>query len=101
MSETNAPVIDSEELSPEKAPAVLPNIPTPEKALPITPAILNEAKAAMGLAVGCLLSPPGSYGRSGDKAFYANFLMRMNLIWTNKIPTAGVSVTDRIKTKHC
>lgn len=93
MSEQNVPVVSEES---EKAPAVLPNIPTPEKALPITPEILNTAKGALGLAVNCLLSPPGSYGRSGDKAFYANFLMRMNLVWTNKIPTAGVSVTDRI-----
>jgi len=68
----------------------------PEEKKIITKEILNEAKSQLGLAVNCLLSPPGNFGRSGDKAYYANFLMRMNVIWGDKIPTAGVSVTDRI-----
>lgn len=63
---------------------------------PLTQEIVDEAKQKLGLATTLLLSPPGQHGRSGDKAFYANFLMRMNTTYTNDLPTAGVSVTDKI-----
>lgn len=65
-----------------------------EEKKPITNEILNEAKEALSIATMLLLCPDG--GRSGDKAYYANFLMRMNVEWGDKIPTAGVSITDRI-----
>lgn len=66
---------------------------------PVTQADINAAREALSIATSLLLSPyseQGNCGKSGDKAFYANFLMRMNVEIGNKIPTAGVSITDRI-----
>lgn len=66
---------------------------------PVTQADINAAREALSVATSLLLSPyseQGNCGRSGDKAFYANFLMRMNVEFGNRIPTAGVSITDRI-----
>lgn len=66
---------------------------------PVTQADINAAREALGIATSLLLSPyseGGGCGRPGNKAFYANFLMRMNVEFGNRIPTAGVSITDRI-----
>lgn len=66
---------------------------------PVTQADISAAKEAMSIATSLLLSPyteQGNCGRTGDKAFYANFLMRMNVEYGNRIPTAGVSITDRV-----
>jgi predicted metal-dependent peptidase len=57
--------------------------------------VLREAKEAYNTALSLLLDY--AKGQSGGKTFYAHFIMRMNLIWDDKrVPTAGVSVTDRI-----
>jgi predicted metal-dependent peptidase len=72
------------------------NVPAVEEKQTLTEEILNEAKTAYGYATNCLLSPPGSYGHAGDKAYYAHFAMKMNVTWGTQIPTAGVSVTDRV-----
>ena len=66
---------------------------------PITAEDLNSAREALSISASLLLYPyteQGACGRPGDKAFYANFLMRMNVQFGNRIPTAGVSITDRI-----
>lgn len=63
---------------------------------PLTREIIEEAREAAGIATSLLLSPVGSNGRSGDKAFYANALMQFRTEYTNKLPTAGVSVTDKV-----
>lgn len=63
---------------------------------PITTEVLNDAREALSLATMLLLSPYGSSGRGGDKAFYANFLQRMNVEFSDKLPTAGVNITDKI-----
>lgn len=66
---------------------------------PVTQADINAAREALSIATSLLLSPyseQGNCGRTGDKAFYANFLMRMNVEISNKVPTAGVSISDRI-----
>lgn len=63
---------------------------------PVTQAQINEAREALSIATTLLLSPVGTNGRVGDRAFYANFLLRMNVEFGNRIPTAGVSITDRI-----
>jgi predicted metal-dependent peptidase len=63
---------------------------------PLTKEIINQAREAAGIAMSLLLSPVGMNGRSGDKAFYANAIMHFRVEYTNKIPTAGVSVTDKV-----
>lgn len=68
---------------------------------PLTLQVIEEAKEAASLAVTLLLSPVGTNGRSGDKAFYANALMTFRTQFTNTVSgqpldTAGVSVTDKV-----
>ena len=65
---------------------------------PITPEIIEEAKEAAGVAISLLLSPYRGNGASlsGDKAFYAHSLMQFRTEYSDKVPTAGVSVTDKI-----
>jgi predicted metal-dependent peptidase len=53
---------------------------------------LNEAKERLSVLTTLMLSGPDGYPRP----FYGQFLMRMNKIWTDKIPTAGVSITDTV-----
>lgn len=67
---------------------------------PLDPVKVNLAKEAFSIATTLLLSPRGT-GRGGDKAFYANFLMRMNVEFVNQvdgypIKTAAVNITDQI-----
>jgi predicted metal-dependent peptidase len=67
---------------------------------PVTTADINAARDALSITTSLLLSPyiegHGAMGKAGDKTFYANFLMRMNVEFGNRIPTAGVSITDKI-----
>lgn len=63
---------------------------------PITPEIAEKAREMMSIATSLLLSPANSNGRSGDKAFYANALMQCRIEQSGKLPTAGVSVTDKV-----
>lgn len=69
-----------------------------EEVKPLDPAIVNEAREAFSIATTLLLSPRGT-GKGGDKAFYANFLMRMNIQFVNQVggypvKTAGVNITE-------
>jgi predicted metal-dependent peptidase len=70
-----------------------------QKAAPVVVSNV-ELKKAMdnySLAASLLLTGMKSGQQStGDKAFYAHFLSRMSLQWGTKIPTAGVSITDKI-----
>lgn len=52
---------------------------------------LNEAKQALSTSINVLL-----HGKGMGKMYYAHFLMRMNVKWTDSVPTAGVSVTERV-----
>jgi predicted metal-dependent peptidase len=61
---------------------------------PITQADIDAAKEAMGIAITLLLCPRGDKAR--NMAFYAHSLMQFRTEYTNKIPTAGVSVTDKV-----
>jgi predicted metal-dependent peptidase len=58
------------------------------------PVALKTAQDSLSIVTTLLLSPGA--GASSPKTFYAHFLMRMNVIWTMEMPTAGVSVTDKI-----
>lgn len=67
---------------------------------PLDPAIVARGKEAFSIATTLLLSPRGT-GKGGDKAFYAHFLMRMNIEFVNQVggypvKTAGVNITDQI-----
>jgi predicted metal-dependent peptidase len=71
------------------------NIMQPKMQLPpLNQETVNVAKDQLSIVTTLLLSP--GLGASSPKTFYAHYLMRMNVIWTNKLPTAGVSVTDKI-----
>lgn len=53
---------------------------------------LNEAKQKFSAVVSLMLSGPKEF----ERPFYGQFLLRLNTQWTEKIPTAGVSITDKI-----
>lgn len=73
------------EATKEKAPVVVSN------------AELSKAMESLSLVNALLLTGIKSGQQTvGDKAFYAHFLTRMQVQWGTKIPTAGVSITDRI-----
>lgn len=62
---------------------------------------LREAQQLFSTLITILLSPGEKSSFGTGKIFYAHFLMRMNVQWTDKIggrplPTAAVSITDRI-----
>jgi len=67
-------------------------------AAPITTEVLNKAIEQFEIATSLLLQPYEGYGgvRGGERAYYAHFLMRMRVEWGNRIPTAGVSITDKV-----
>jgi predicted metal-dependent peptidase len=68
-----------------------------------TPSEIAEARHALGIAISLLLSPPNAYGKSGDKAFYAHFLMNADKHIVTEIPnygplpTAAITVRDKIE----
>lgn len=53
---------------------------------------LNEAKEALSTVKTLMISGPAQF----ERPFYGQFLMRMNVQWTDKVPTAGVSITDTL-----
>lgn len=74
---------------------------TPEEKAPqtYTNADLKKAQDALSLATCLLLTGTGSFevGQyDKSKSFYAHFLNKMKIEWTMKLPTAGVSITDKI-----
>lgn len=71
---------------------------TTEKApVVITNADMKKAMESLSLVNALLLTGMKSGQQTtGDKAFYAHFLNRMVVQWGTKIPTAGVSITDKI-----
>lgn len=75
--------------------------PTEEQKGPITVSAgeMKKAQDALSLATCLLLTGTGrfevgQYDKS--KSFYAHFLNKMHVQWGTKIPTAGVSITDKI-----
>lgn len=63
----------------------------------ITNEELRKAIESLSLANSLLLTGMKSGQQTtGDKAFYAHFLNRMDVQWGTKLPTAGVSITDKI-----
>lgn len=70
-----------------------------EQVLPLskTGKSLRDAQESLSLAISLLLSYNGG-GSVSPKAFYAHFLMRMNVLWVNEkeCPTMGVSITDKV-----
>jgi predicted metal-dependent peptidase len=63
----------------------------------VSTAQLKEAMEAFSLTKTLLLTGMKSGQQTqGDKAFYAHFLSRMEVQWGTKLPTAGVSITDKI-----
>lgn len=64
------------------------------KPQPLCPLATKKAQEDLGIITTLLLTPGN--GTSSPKSFYAHFLMRMNVVYTNKLPTAGVSVTDKL-----
>lgn len=61
---------------------------------PLCPEETKKAQDKLSIVTTLLLSPRG--GNTSPKQFYAHFLMRMNTVFTNKVPTAGVSITDKV-----
>jgi predicted metal-dependent peptidase len=66
---------------------------------PLCPLSIKKAQEDLSIVTTLLLSP-GS-GASSPKTFYAHFLMRMNVVFTNfvggrEMNTLGVSITDKI-----
>lgn len=64
-----------------------------------TNADLKKAQDAMSMATCLLLTGTGRFDTGQydkSKSFYAHFLSRMTVHWNSKLPTAGVSITDRI-----
>jgi predicted metal-dependent peptidase len=64
-----------------------------------TNADLRKAQESLSIVTSLLLTglgkfEVGQYDKS--KSFYAHFLNKMKIEWTNKLPTAGVSITDKI-----
>ncbi len=72
---------------------------TPVEKVPakFTASDLSKAKESLSIVTTLLISPGenASWGKS-PKTFYAHFLMRMNVQYTDRVPTAGVSVTDKL-----
>lgn len=61
---------------------------------PLCPEETAKAKEDLSIVTTLLLSPGA--GTHSAKTFYAHFLMRMNTLFTNRVPTAGVSITDKL-----
>lgn len=53
---------------------------------------LTQAKEALSTTISLMLSGPSQFERS----WYGQFIMRMKVEWTEKIPTAGVSITETL-----
>lgn len=53
---------------------------------------LNQAKEALSTVITLMLSGPSQF----ERPWYGQFIMRMNVQWTEKVPTAGVSITDTL-----
>lgn len=68
-----------------------------EKPAPITKQELSECRQNYSEAVLYLLTGFGAleFNKQGDKAFYSHFIAQMNVQFNDRVPTAGVSVTDR------
>jgi predicted metal-dependent peptidase len=64
------------------------------KPQPLCPEEVAKAQEKLSVVTTLLLTPRG--GNNSPKQFYAHFLMRMNTVFTNKLPTAGVSITDKV-----
>lgn len=63
----------------------------------VTNADMKKAMDSLSLVNSLLLTGMKSGQQTtGDKAFYAHFLNRMSVHWGTKLPTAGVSITDKI-----
>lgn len=56
---------------------------------------LSQAQQSLA-TISTLLLYPGANSLKDGMTFYAHFLMQMNKVWTDKLPTAGVSITDKI-----
>jgi predicted metal-dependent peptidase len=88
--------MSTETLSPEE---LAEKLSQQEKQAPakFTNADVNKAMESLSLVNSLLLTGLKSGQQTaGDKAFYAHFLNRMKVQWSNKLPTAGVSITDKI-----
>lgn len=81
----------SDTAAPENDVVELPQRPQPKKLCPVE---LKKAQESLSIVTTLLLSPGA--GAATPKTFFAHFLMGMNRIWTMKVPTAGVSVTDKV-----
>ena len=56
---------------------------------------LSQAQQSLA-TISTLLLYPGANSLKDGMTFYAHFLMQMNKVWTDKLPTAGVSITDKV-----
>lgn len=75
----------------EEAATVLPQAKGP---VAICPEELRRAQESFSTIITILLNSGGAL--KTPKTFYAHFLMKMNTTWGNKVPTAGVNITDKI-----
>lgn len=93
--ETQAPTLSPDELSDKLKEAMEQQ----KDSISFTNADLRKAQQSLSLTTSLLLTGLGSFevGQyDKSKSFYAHFLNKMRIEWTGKLPTAGVSITDKI-----
>lgn len=94
----NETLLEDEKLTPDELADALAQLekPTPVVA---TNTDLRKAQDSLSMATCLLLTGTGKFevGQyDKSKSFYAHFLNKMHVQWGTKLPTAGVSITDKI-----
>jgi predicted metal-dependent peptidase len=91
--------MNEETTTPDLTPEDLADKLSQEKKGPVTytNAELKKAMDSLSLVTTLLLTGMASGQQTpGTKSFYAHFLNKMRLQWTGRLPTAAVSITDKI-----
>ena len=100
MNEENSTIeVDKDKLTPKELADKLAEQIKNQAPVKFTNADLKKATDSMSLVTTLLLTGTSTFGLNAydkSKSFYAHFLNKMAVQWSNKLPTAGVSITDKI-----